>query len=233
VTHYVNKDNDLHEELPGFLTNYPESKILFIIRDPRDVVASWLKTPVWHTHPFDPARSWNNLNTRAYQLLRRYPNSIHLVKYEDLVSSSETVIREILKFAKLPAEAVCFETSNSQNEQNVLWKNLSRPIMRGNTKNYKKQLSKLEILAIESQVSSALLKNFGYYPENPKILAFAFRHLQKIEKLSKKFHQYFTALTLKKFHAKSNNKSIEDMKFVIDGGRREFKERVYELLERK
>lgn len=231
-THYLNKDNDLHKIIPEFLKFQPNAKVLYIVRDPRDIVSSWLKTPVWHLNPIDPAIHWNNLNHRALQLYEEFHNSILQIKYEDLISRTELTMTDVLNFCRLPIEPACFSNKSGKvQSKNVLWKNLDKPVMTQNTLNYK-SLSKAEVLAIESSIESTLLSIFDYHAEYHKIIHKSFRAIYKIGIARKTLRRYFAWLTLSRFKKRFPGKDLIDMKTHVDGGRKEFQIRLKTVIQK-
>ncbi len=99
------------------LYQIPDSKIVYIIRDPRDVllsrknrwklrfqkyasihsqeaIRSWV-----HYHPLSTSRLWYAAakTARAYE---NHPN-VHTVRYEDILDSPETKISEICRFVEI------------------------------------------------------------------------------------------------------------------------------------
>lgn len=67
--------------LADILAGFPESPVLFIIRDPRDVVLSMSKA--WNASVQEGARVWNDAFLRYFETAS---SAVSLVRYEDLVN---------------------------------------------------------------------------------------------------------------------------------------------------
>ncbi|MDA8378229.1 MAG: sulfotransferase [Planctomycetia bacterium] len=85
---------------------YPEAKMIFVIRDGRDAVASILKVP-WRNHEIVRlhAATWRRYMKVAYQIHQRDPNRCIFVKYEDVLSHPEVQVRRLDHFCGVPFEA--------------------------------------------------------------------------------------------------------------------------------
>ncbi|MGC8625415.1 MAG: sulfotransferase family protein [Phycisphaerae bacterium] len=85
---------------------YPEAKMIFVIRDGRDAVASILKVP-WRNHDIVRlhAATWRRYMAIACQIKQRFENRCIFVKYEDIVSRPEEQVRRLDQFCGVPFEA--------------------------------------------------------------------------------------------------------------------------------
>lgn len=77
------------------------SKFLYILRDPRDVVASHSEREFDKTIP-QIIQSWQVYLEKFVEFQTRYPDRAYLIRYEDLVSLSDRKVREIIDFCDLP-----------------------------------------------------------------------------------------------------------------------------------
>jgi hypothetical protein len=77
----------------------PEARFVHIVRDPRSVVASSLKTPWTPRDPAFIAREWRVFteNNRDFARTDGAGRVLH-VRYEDLVADPEPVVREVCEF---------------------------------------------------------------------------------------------------------------------------------------
>ena len=83
----------------------PDAKLIHIIRDPRDVVASFMKQR-WCPSDFHQAVQWYKaLMENWFSIRDKLPQGFFLeVKLEDLVTEAEKTIASICKFTGLPFE---------------------------------------------------------------------------------------------------------------------------------
>ncbi len=76
--------------LPRLRRAFPQSPVVFLVRDPRDVALSMQRA--WGTPIREAVTTWN----RAWLSLREAPpGAVHLVRYEHLVADPEGAIRGI------------------------------------------------------------------------------------------------------------------------------------------
>lgn len=98
---YGEKGPLLTEELDQLFKEYPQAKIIHMVRDPRAVVYSHFTMP-WSTSSFIAANVmvWSNMRTLA-----RYKHRLLTVKLEDLLAAPEPALRRILDFIGVPWNA--------------------------------------------------------------------------------------------------------------------------------
>lgn len=79
-----------------------EAKVLWIIRDPRAISASYQKVP-WHRKGdiLGPAIRWNSCCNKALKSIKNYTNVL-TIKYEDIVNSPDTSLTTIENFLSIP-----------------------------------------------------------------------------------------------------------------------------------
>ena len=151
--HYVCKDNDMysHITLLEKLRTYEDSVFyVYLHRDPRDQAVSWMKTPLFLHTVYDIATKWNKEQNLVKELNGQV--EMYSLSYTDLVNDTETVMSELLTYLNLEIDKRCFSTNpeNKESKNNELWKNLSKPIIKNNSNNYRNTLSSNEIKIIET-----------------------------------------------------------------------------------
>lgn len=90
-----------NEFAPAFLRTFRNSKVLFVIRDPRAVAASKNVTNEKYSLLF-LARQWRKLAWLAYRCSEEFPERTMILRYEDLVLSQEDSFRKICDFTGIP-----------------------------------------------------------------------------------------------------------------------------------
>lgn len=92
-------DKSPGQSVDAALALFPDARVVHIIRDPRDVVASSLETPWTPGSSRQIARSWRDFTTRCLRAgLRAGPRRYLAVRYEDLVGDPESLLRRICHF---------------------------------------------------------------------------------------------------------------------------------------
>ncbi len=104
----LEKSNSHALVLPLVREIFPKSKIIYVLRDPRDVVASWLAAArTWgndnknHTAA-EFARHWKNSYLTAQELHKNDPKELfYLLRYEDLLTDTSNNLKQLLKFLNI------------------------------------------------------------------------------------------------------------------------------------
>ena len=118
------------EHVKTIINNYPNTKIVCIVRDGRDNVNSLLKMP-W-AHPGNPRRfglfckEWVALTNLAIRYSLKYPEQFLLVKYEDVILQPERELKKICKFIDEKFEpSMIFKNNGLCSNSNVVpsWEN--------------------------------------------------------------------------------------------------------------
>jgi Sulfotransferase family len=88
--------------IPDYLdTLFPSCQIVHVIRDPRDVVDSWRRR--WGLRSAVRAtRLWPRHVQRARQFGAAHPDRYFEIRYEELVRSTETVMRDLIEWLEEP-----------------------------------------------------------------------------------------------------------------------------------
>lgn len=91
--------------VPTLLSWYPQAKVVCIVRDGRDVVLSILRAP-WTPHQMirEHCRRWLQAVDFGEFLLRRYPQNVTSITYEDLVRNPQSTLADVDAFLDLPFE---------------------------------------------------------------------------------------------------------------------------------
>lgn len=85
---------------------FPQSKIVFLVRDPRDVMASYLKAnEKYYSDRFDfMLWRWKNSIEKYRSLSKKFPADVMLLKYEALVSDPQKEVNNIIQFLELKSQ---------------------------------------------------------------------------------------------------------------------------------
>ena len=162
---YFCKCNDMYNHV-GLMDELYEVSYIYLYRDPRDQAVSWLETP-FHLHTaYDIAAKWTKEQARVREL-EEGDLSCFKISYEDLIEDTELQMKRLLEFVGLEVQDACFTTNteNRESQNNALWSNLNKPIIKGNIKKYEKHLSAYQIEMVEGFCWEEM-KWLGYELEN-------------------------------------------------------------------
>ena len=148
------------------LNRDPDARFIWLVRDPRDVAASSRKSVFSPCHPVLTARLWRKQQAEAIELMERHPEAVHRLRYEDLLTDSETTIRTLCDFLgeDFVPELLAHQTTTAARQGAELsksWKNTAAPILKSNSGKYKTVLCEAEVAMVES-ISGDLMTTLGY-----------------------------------------------------------------------
>ena len=189
---YVCKENHLFNYTGLISSNLQNIHWLYLYRDARDVVSSWLKNRMLFFTVYKAAKSWSEEQKKCISLAKAHELEYHRLSYEALVSDTKKTMSDTLQYLKLSIDERCFRNQQERAEakRNVLWKNLDKPIDSSNTRNYRNVLSKKQLLVVESICKDPLLV-LGYNLETaanwkPAIGQQNYAYYNKVKELGRK-----------------------------------------------
>lgn len=142
---------------------------IHLIRDGRDVAASFRKAIVGEKHCYHLAKQWKQDQDAAQKNCNELaPDRYIPILYENLTSDPEAELCNLLNRIGLDFESSMLEyykTSEAQKtaEAGKMWDNVSKPIMEKNSNKFLSQLSEEDVLIFES-IAGDTLENYGYKP---------------------------------------------------------------------
>lgn len=161
---YLCKENNIFEFTFQLLNYFKNPHFIYLYRDPRDYAASWLKLEVGPRTPFDAAMRWLTEQRTCDILINSFELQVYKVKYEELITNTDEVIVGILRFLQEPVQEACFGVQRGKHQHltwNKYWKNLDKPIIKDNFKNYLNVFKDRQINIIESVTKDYMIK-LGY-----------------------------------------------------------------------
>lgn len=143
---------------------FPNSHLLYILRDPRDVVASHIQRKFDRTIN-DICTAWNNYLVSFEKFIKVNPNRGMSILYEDVVSRSETILPMIFNFLSLPMETSVYEFYRSKAGVHKFGhpnaENLKKDFFTTSIDRWKNDLDKQQIMQIEKLCGSKMAE-YGY-----------------------------------------------------------------------
>ena len=130
---------------------FPEARIIHVLRHPLDAVLSAYFTPFlfgneWSLRLTDTAhlfsQSWRHAET-----MQRLPGTHFLrVRYEDLVTHPEPVLKEVLAFLDLPWEPACLDFHQSRRiARTASYAQVTRTLYQTSKKRYRHYLDYIDV----------------------------------------------------------------------------------------
>lgn len=146
---------------------FPESKFIYLYRDGRDVALSFTKAIEGEKHYYNIAKDWDAAQQTCLRLRERIGGERVLsISYEALTGDETGTMKEVCTFfgATFTDEAVKFyETAEAHRAADAsnLWENVTKPVMKDNTKKFLRQTSAEDLRIFES-VAARTLHELGY-----------------------------------------------------------------------
>lgn len=140
---------------------------LYLYRDGRDVALSFQKAIVGEKHMYALALNWRKDQEAALRLKERTPSDhFFTLNYETLISRPEETMRQICDFLHVPYSDKIMDYYKSRESRNTavagrMWSNVTRPILKNNSKKFLSELSPEEIALFESVAGDTLVR-LGY-----------------------------------------------------------------------
>lgn len=150
---------------------FPEARIIHVLRHPLDSVLSAYFTPFlfgheWSLRLADTARqfalSWTHAET-----MRQLPDTRFLrVRYEDLVTQPEPILKEILSFLDLPWEPACLNFNQSaRTARTASYAQVTRTLYQTSKKRYLHYLVCIDAETLA--LLTPIIAEAGYVLEDP------------------------------------------------------------------
>lgn len=163
------KSTFMIDHVDRILAEWPDARLLWLYRDPRDVAASSRESVFSAFHPWKTAQLWTQqqdkglaLEARGVQLLR--------IRYEDLVApgAAEAQVRRICEYLGEefhPPMLEFFKGKEARRSSGLSesWKHTAAPIRGDALERWRKDLTDEEVLAVEA-VAGGTMEALGYVP---------------------------------------------------------------------
>lgn len=147
---------------------------IHLVRDGRDVAASFKRAIVGEKHIYHIAKQWQNEQAIATNVIKDYgKDRSAILLYEEFIEDPEKALTPILKLLGLKWDSSILNYFNSDEAKNTasageMWKNVVRPVDNTNKQHYSEKLTGEDIEIFE-RITGKTLIQFGYdthYPLN-------------------------------------------------------------------
>lgn len=166
------KSTFMIDHVGRILARYPDARLIYLTRDPRDVAASSRRSVFNPFHPYFTAQLWARQQRTGLALLESLPpRTILRVRYEDLISEPARTVADVctflgeeydermLRYYQTPEASRSASLSRS-------WENTGKGVLSNNSGKYRSELSAAEVRAVEG-VARAEMERLGYAPDFP------------------------------------------------------------------
>ncbi|MFZ5480232.1 MAG: sulfotransferase family protein [Myxococcota bacterium] len=166
------KSTFMVHEIDRIMARFSGAKLLFLVRDPRDVCVSAKKSVFSHFHPYYTAQLWRDEQRKGIAALDALPaENILLVRYEELTTDAEAQVRRICDFVGEPFDPRMlkfFETDEAKKSASLSesWANTAKPVKSDSVGQFHNSLTAQEIALVE-HVCRAEMARLGYAPVTP------------------------------------------------------------------
>lgn len=165
------KENYVSNYLPPLIGISDAPRFLHLVRDPRDMAASWQESAVLRGGVIRATDRWLNDQRRIIKIWQELSSSYHtsFLKYEDLLKDPTKAISRVCNELEIDfhQDMTTFSSARVDNKLNssrsTLWSNLGGPLIKNNTKKYLKKLNNNQIAYIE-RIACEEMEYFEYMP---------------------------------------------------------------------
>jgi hypothetical protein len=169
--HILFKENEAFRYADRLAAKYPNARFVYLVRDGRDVAASWIKSPVHMGTMTHIGETWRDEQRVCFSLLAdpSLAPKMFVLHYEDLVGNTESTLRALCEFLGVSFEPDMLsfhQRSDIQEQSKGLrnWENLAKPIMGKNFNKYKEELGWWSIQTF-NRIAHRELAALGYEVE--------------------------------------------------------------------
>lgn len=153
------------EWVPKILEDFPEARVVCVVRDPRDVTLSREKTP-WESYVWRTVKDWRRHARMAEDHGQRFPDAFTEVRYEDILEEPEGTLREVCSFLNLSyePEMLAFHEKGERTFETDQepWKEKARePIDPSNKEKWRDQMDPVDRWIVE-RVAKEHMDRHGY-----------------------------------------------------------------------
>jgi hypothetical protein len=140
---------------------------IHLVRDGRDVAASFRKAIVGEKHIYHLAKQWKQDQENSEKYVSEYAADRYiLLFYEDLIHEPENTMKKLLERLglKFNDEVLSFyktEEARHTATAGKMWNNVTQPVMKKNSNKFLTRLSTEDIDLFES-IAGDMLEHFGY-----------------------------------------------------------------------
>jgi hypothetical protein len=168
-----NKSTFMIHHVDQILARDPGARLVWLVRDVRDVAVSSRKSVFSPCHPWHTARLWASQQQEGLDLCERLGSEQVLrMHYEDLLDNPERELRRLCEFLGEEFEPQLLDHASTGAARkgaklSESWENTGKPILRSNSGKWRTGLSAVELASVES-AAGEVMALLGYAVETEK-----------------------------------------------------------------
>lgn len=145
---------------------YPDARFIWLVRDPRDVVASSKSSVFNPSSALKVAQLWSEQQSIVRRELDGREDKIFMLRYEDLAEAPETAAKRICEFIGEPflpqmLDAFSGHEARKSAKLSNSWANVTRPISNFSVGSHRARLTDSETVCVEA-LTGRLMAVCGY-----------------------------------------------------------------------
>jgi hypothetical protein len=165
------KENQTYRFVPFLMAHFPDCRFVYMVRDPRDTAASYVKTDGIPGGVEKAVSIWGEDQSRSLELREQLSGTgrMAFVRYEDILADPFKQLTRLTEFLGLSFEENMLDLKQHSRtlanaERIDAWSNLGGPILTRNSGKYAGTLSEHDVLYTEL-MSFELMIRLGYQPK--------------------------------------------------------------------
>ena len=147
------------------LRDFPQAKLIHIVRDPRDVCLSMIRARFGPKNPFAAAKAWKRYVKKTEAIEERYATTgVVEIRYEDLLADPPAILKHVCSSVGVDySESMLryYDDANPYNTDVTNLINLQKPVITNNSGKWKRHLKKEAVKTIEAVTGHSMSK-YGY-----------------------------------------------------------------------
>lgn len=148
-----------------YLDTWPDCRVINVMRDGRDVMASQINNMSGGKTPAKVAKGWASSHRKFRKFQAKFPKHAHEVRYENLVRNPEVEIRKICEFVGLPFSDLMLNHDKQDltihNANHLSGARVAKPIDDSQVGRWKKEMTQEQVSEFMEVVGDALAE-YGY-----------------------------------------------------------------------
>jgi hypothetical protein len=157
----------VHRHYERLLHLWPMASFIHIVRDPRDVCASWLRMG-WVGSPWGGGREWRRAELQWDHLRASLPPTRrHELRFEDLIARPRESLESLCRFLTVPFEETMLDYSRDSTYE---------PVDPSQAEKWRKELSPASVQRVEAGAGDLLMQRGYPHSGFPELRPGALRH---------------------------------------------------------